>query len=240
MMKLVKLSLSRLAPALCVCLSSMGGAAAFTPTSGAIVLTPPPPSLLRNAFESDTRIALIEERTNFVLPSVVSLDSDGTPGLYEAIGDLTGGVLPAGERVGIHILHFDAVGTVFTPVRVTGSVTFERPIIGLALRRPTLDASDLYGAPGTTYPTLANPSFREFEFGRGAFGVSDTAQISPDRLTLSLNWGGTEYFDQLRVFTGVPEPSAIVMLSSLAWGGALLGARRGQPSRAKQDDGLAL
>jgi hypothetical protein len=237
MKKLVESALSRFAAALCVWLSAVGVAVALTPTTGAVVPTPAPPSLLRNAFESDTAIALIEERTNFSLPSAVSLDVDGTPGLYDNFTDLTGGELSVGERVDIHILHFDPVGIPRTPVRAAGSVTFARPIIGLALLRATLDASDVYGAPGTIYPTLALSSFREFELGGGGTGVSDTAEISLDRLTLSLNWGGTEFFDQLRVFTAVPEPSSLAILCSLALGGALHGARRARPARTMEGDG---
>jgi hypothetical protein len=237
MTMLVRLASSRFVLTLSICLSWAVAGLALTPTTGAVTPVSPPPSLLRNAFESDTTIALIEERTNFSLPGAVSLDVDGTPGLYNDFPDMTGGVLSAGERVDIHILHFDPVGIPRTPVRATGSVTFARPIIGLALLRSTLDASDVYGAPGTIYPTLALPSFREFELNGGGTGVSDTAQISPDRLTLSLNWGGTEFFDQLRVFTAVPEPSSLAMLCSLVLGGALLGARRARPSNTMEVDG---
>jgi hypothetical protein len=240
MMKLLKVAFLLLAPALFVCLSSGGVAMALTPTTGAVVATPAPPSLQYNALESDTTIALITERTNFALPGSVPLDSDGTPRLYDQISDLTGGALPAGERVDIYILHFDPVGAPRTLVRVIGSVTFDRPIVGLALSRFTLQASDLYGAVGTAYPTTFNPNFREFELEGGAFGVSDTAQISADRRTLSLDWGAFPNFDQLRVFTAVPEPSTVTVLSSLALGGAVCGARRRRASRIKKDAGLAL
>jgi hypothetical protein len=218
--------LLRFAVVLCLCLSSANAAMALTPTTGAVVAMPAPPSLQYNAFESDTTIALITEQTNFELPGSVPLDVDGATGLYDQVVDLTGGVLPAGSRVDIHILHFDPVGAPRTLFRAMGSVTFDRPIVGLALRRLTLEASDFYGAAGTTYPTAATANFREFELNGGAIGVTDTVEISADQRTLLVDWGATPYFDQLRVFTAVPEPSALVVLSPVVAGSAVFGARR--------------
>ncbi|MEX2171556.1 MAG: hypothetical protein WD851_19715 [Pirellulales bacterium] len=212
----ITLACLKISLTLCVCVSTaVSRAASGSITSGAVVTTPAPASLIRNAFENDTTIALIQERENFVLPNSVTLDADGTPGRYGQLSDLTGGILASGALVDVHLLHFDPVGTPFTPVRVSGSVTFHRPIIGMVFRLDTLNATDAYGAPGTIYPTAANPIFRDFEFGAIGAGVSDSAEISPNRLTLSLNWGATEYIDQLRVFTAVPEPRTMALLGSL-------------------------
>ena len=186
--------------------------------TGAVVPIPPPPSLLPEALESDSEIFFIEEQTDYVLPADVLVDSDGTPGLYyQPLGGLPA-ILPAGSLVNIHLLHFDPVGRPFTPVRVMGSVSFSHPVVGLAFRANTLNASDVHGAPGTVYPIGTN---RNFEFGALGMGVNDAVEVSPDRMTLTLDWGATEFIDQLRVFTAVPEPSGALIVSAILVGHGL-------------------
>ncbi len=179
--------------------------------SGDIVPVSEPPSLARNAFESNSAIALIEERANFALYAAVTVDVDGTPGIYNQQSDLTGGVIPEGAVVSIFLLHFDPIGVPSVPVRLSGSIQFPRPIAGLVFRHPTLTATDIYGETSITYP-LPEEVYRGFEFGELSASVFDSASISADRLTLTLNWGATAYTDQLRVFTIVPEPLTASLL----------------------------
>jgi hypothetical protein len=220
--------LGRLALLLLLIVSLSRAVYAAVGAGGAVSFTLPPPALTHNAFESNIEIALIPEQLGLMLPSAVSLDSDGTPKTYALASDRTGGILPAGALVDLHILHFDPVGMPSSPVRLSGSVTFDRPIIGLIYTLGLLNATDALGAPGTTYPTASQ--YRQFEFGRGG-GVSDLASISSDRLTLLVDWGGTTYYDQLRVFTSVPEPTALAILSPLAIAAAIRHTRRRAPSK---------
>jgi hypothetical protein len=176
-------------------------------TSGAISPAPAPPSLVWNQFESNTTIFLIEERLSLLTSSAIPVDVDGTPGLYDQVADLPGGSIPAGSVVNVHLLHFDPVSV---PQRLAGSVTFATQIVGLMLRRPQLMTSDPLGAPGAAYPSAPNANYREFELTPGS-AAGDSVTISPDRLTLSVDWGVTVYYDELRVITSVPEPGTAML-----------------------------
>lgn len=173
------------------------------PVTGAIVAAPAPPSVAWNQFQSNTGISLIEERLSAIASGLISVDVNGTPGLYDQFADLHAGTIASGTVVDVHLLHFDPVNV---PVRLSGSVTFAKQIIGLSLSRASLTASDAVGAPGTAYPSAASANFREFEFGPGT-AAGDSATISADRHTLTVSLGVTDYYDQVRVFTSVPEPS---------------------------------
>jgi hypothetical protein len=177
------------------------------PITGAISAVPAPPSVVFNQFQSNTSIFLIEERLSLLTSSAINVDVDGTPGFYDQIADLQAGSIPAGSVVDVHLLHFDPTSV---PQRLAGSVTFARRIVGLMLLRPQLMSSDPLGAPGTAYPTAATANFREFELSPGS-AASDAVTISADRLTLSVDWGVTTYYDELRVITSVPEPSTTML-----------------------------
>ncbi len=202
------------APALVVALTAprLLLASTVASTTGAVASTPPPASIVWNALQSDSQISLIQERLGAIVAAPLAVDVDGTPGLYDQASDRKPGQILAGSHVDVHLLHFDPFNN---PVRLSGSVTFNRPIVGLSFTLATLLASDVLGAAGTVYPTAGNSSFREFELSPGTV-VGDLAEISPDRRTLSVDWGVTEYYDELRVFTAVPEPAAVVEFATAA------------------------
>ncbi len=100
---------------------------------------------------------------------------------------------------------------------------FSSKIIGIALSGFTngtpgsLDKSDIYGAPGTTYPT----NYSTPNNNRGIIGKSNQQFTITDgglelEVNLTANNGG---FKEIRVFTaggspsGVPEPASIAIWS---------------------------
>ena len=200
--------------------------------SGAIVPVAAPPSLAFDQLQSNTQIFLIEERLSAVVDAALAVDVNGTPGLYALPADLLPGTIAAGSVIDVHLLHFDPVTL---PLRLAGSVTFDKPIVGLSMTRPRLALSDVFGAPGTTYPTLDTETFREFELG-AVNPSTDSADISPDRRTLSVDMGVTQYYDEIRVFTAVPEPNTLAL--GLAGMLSILGMRLGHHGSPRRADGV--
>jgi hypothetical protein len=190
--------------------------------SGAVVVELPPISLSRDAFESNTQISLIEERTAVTLPSPVSVDSDGTPKTYSFEADRTPGALSTGTVANVFLLHLDPIGFPQPALRLSGTVTFANRILGMAYSQNFLDQSDFLGAPGTMYPLGVDAVYRQFEYGPPGISVYDSATISPDGHTLTVSWGVTQYYDQLRVFTNVPEPAGLASAGILCLGAPVL------------------
>lgn len=183
--------------------------AAIVGTTGSIVQIAPPATLQWQAFESNTQIRALDELQDQVLGASLAINIDGTPGSYENIASLTGGMLPSGTLVDSHLLHFDpASGS----VNLRGTITFDNPIVGVILLTNELFNSDFLGAAGTTYP--AAPLAR-----RGLdltdVNLQDSVAISTDRLTLTVDLGAANVIDQIRVLT-IPEPMSAGLLGVAA------------------------
>lgn len=193
--------------------------AAITGTTGAANSTQPIPSNLSlNASESNTEIFVYAEQQNRVLGGNLDLDITEA-GLYEPgpdmdeRADLSPGVVLAGTTVNSYIVHFDEVDG--GPYTLEGSVTLDKPILGLIILTDYLNASDSeLGASGTTYD------------GTSVRGLDIlTHNQDPLELTLNIN-ANTVWFkltvnnamDELRIVE-VPEPATICLLG---FGGLLL------------------
>ncbi|MFO0860797.1 MAG: hypothetical protein U0570_09600 [Phycisphaerales bacterium] len=182
--------------------------AAIVGTTGAAVLVAPPPSLASGVYVHSTQVRVMNEKTNVLFTGVVDrlFPPIGVPQtLFTVAPALIGPV-----RVNSHLIHFDNKN-VPQAGPVTGTVTFDKAIIGVIYTNTRLDASDAaLGNLGTVYP-----------FGhlnRGFSGVIDTfTLLSPFTLRFTLANGGE--MDQIRVLT-VPAPATGVC------GGALLVAAR--------------
>lgn len=181
--------------------------AAIGSTSGAAVKVAAPPSVLENAYESDTEIRAFDERQDATLAAPLVVDITA-PGTYDGSGPLTPGTIPAGTIVDSHLLHADAVGSPDpqTPVTFKGGVTFTGEILGVIVvdtpAAPHLNDSDTLGAAGTTYPT--DPGGRGLELtdhaGSDSIVVADAHTVS---LTLVLH-----RYDEIRVITrSIPPPT---------------------------------
>jgi hypothetical protein len=171
------------------------------------------------------------EQSGISLSIPVVLDTDladttmryvtGAAGAGEVAFPAAGGpTLNAGEVVDVYYAYLDPAGT----QSGTGSVTFDRPILGIVAYTERLPFSDFLRVPGAPYP--GNPAFN----ARG-WENTEWAQLSADRLTLTFFGTASNPGDQFRIFvTAVPEPSAFALLSA---GMTLLvvGVRRRRPDR---------
>lgn len=131
---------------------SVGGVARawIAAVQPAAVLFTPPSVLPGNPSAPD--IWAFNERQDVILPAPILLDVQPlNPGVHVP-ADLNPVWIPAGTCVSSHYLHYeDAVLST-----ATGGARFVRPILGVAVRQATLDATNFLGRPAVTYPTAAN------------------------------------------------------------------------------------
>jgi hypothetical protein len=146
----------------------------------------------------------------------------GQAGQYDGLTNFSAlhlqGTLAAGTKYDSVMVQLDPK-TGFPAGAPIASITFTGKIIGLALFGPSLDSSDIYGNPSTTYP-----------HGLPAIGVQNRGidmthnekfAISSNGLTLNLQLaGGFGSFDEIRVFTAaavtsVPEPMSLAIWSGI-------------------------
>ena len=188
--------------------STFGGFA--TSVTGNGVLVAPPASVVPGA-SSNSDYVVFNERSG-ALASSVTLDESGTDhGGHDGLSTFVPVTLPAGTLFGTTLVQLDPeqAGKVTSGAAV---IHFSSKILGIALRSSTLDATDVYGHPGTTYPT-GNPI-------RGIESTHDDKfTIAANGLNLEVNFDASNFdFDQIRVFTSspVPEPASLLtwLLSS--------------------------
>jgi hypothetical protein len=182
---------------------------AGTTISGNIEQIAPPASVVIGVLESNSLVRLFNERSAFVLnqnlmaditqPSTVGSPIDLSPGLISP------------QLVDSHLLHADPIGPGNPAVTYQGSVTFDRPILGLLVQGSTLTPTDgLLGSPSTIYTPTVN---RGFEWPSTS-GVGDLVQLSADFRTVTFVLKATSQYDQIRVITaGIPEPSALALVA---------------------------
>lgn len=165
--------------------------------SGGLEIANSRPSDVRaGAFESATGSAVILQERNDSLDSELDVDFLAAPGVFgsgEGMSSPMTGNLSAGTLVTSYLLHFDPVDEGGEPISSEGSVTFDRPLLGILFESMELDASDaILGSVGV--------------YARGERSLdladSDWLQISDDLRTLSfdLTVAGSELI-QLRVLT---------------------------------------
>jgi hypothetical protein len=189
-------------------LAAAAADAAITGVTGMTTQVAPPPSCTFGNFTAGT-VHVWDELQGI---NVAGMPADLTVNPGSSAFPTPG---PVNGLVDVHFMHYNDF-----VVPVTGTVTFNGPIIGVAYNNVFLDISDPLGAPGTVYPTgdtwrgintIANP---------GASVIS----ILGNTLTFSLEVvpGATD-FDQVRVYTRVvPTPGAAATLAAAG----VLGLRR--------------
>jgi len=169
-----------------------GGTQAKGDTSGAVTTISNPPSVVFNDFESNTKIYMFNERTNYELPTSVTVDIS-RPGYYPNNYTRTSSVIPAGTVVDCNFVFHDPVGRSRT--RVEGSITMTSEILGIICTLGSLDATDgVLGKPGTQYDTGRRA--RNFEPNAELITVSD------DMRTITIHqWKSTYPGENMRILT---------------------------------------
>jgi hypothetical protein len=188
--------------------------ASILTSTGAVTIATPP-NVRDGALPSDTQIVAFAERHGITLPQDLTFNIS-VPGTSPSPTDINASpvTLPAGTRVDSYFVHMKSVtGTDPNPALVSGSITFDRPILGIAVFDLRLDQSDpALGLPTTLYPTGVA---RELDIVSG--GVvghigNDSITLSGDRRTVIFNIGNTGGLDQARIVTAaVPEPSTLAL-----------------------------
>jgi hypothetical protein len=152
------------------------------------------------------------------LTAPVAVDNNGAVGSYSGTSPGTPTILPTGTPFGTTYVQLNpgVDGTVHSGV---ATILFSSKIIGLALSATNLQATNIYGAPGTTYPSgPGDPSNN----GGSVVGKSNQFFSITDgglelQVALTANFDG---FKDIRVFTAnnastVPEPASLIVWSVL-------------------------
>lgn len=187
-----------------------------TDTDGDVtLLDTPPESVVLGELESDDDLFLFAERSNVTLAGPVAADivepgvyfADGTPDDQRTQANLPTGRVPAGTQVDSYFLSFDNAGYEFDlrdyfgcvgQIGVSGSVTFDRPIVGVVLRSWKLSRSnDDVGLAEVAYDTATLRHFPGVNVTDGC--QSDQVTISADRKTLTTRNFTDIHHDNLRV-----------------------------------------
>ncbi len=177
--------------------------AGIVAASGPVILgAPVDGSVQLGSSENNLVSRAFDERQSLVLTTGLELNitASGT----SAATSLSPGLVPAGTTIHSHFLHADPVDS--TPRIFEGTLTFDRPILGLIVTTVRLNATDsLLGLPGITYENASG--------GRGAEG-SDRFTISADRLRLEFRFSTSSSTDNIRIIT-LPTPGASAVLLGL-------------------------
>ncbi len=164
----------------------------FTSSGEASYLDSSPADVSSGALES-SEIYLIRERHNEVL--AFDLPIDATPSRVVDGDTDEQRYVPAGSRVHVYLVHFEAVPKL-EGQGVSATFAFDKPILGVISRNDSLIASDL---AGITYAILSG---RPIE-------VHDLVVLEERRLEVTLANSG--YVDELRVVVATETPHNIVL-----------------------------
>jgi hypothetical protein len=161
-----------------------------------------------------------------LITSNITLENNGAVGSYVGISTGTPTTLTTGTLYGSTFIQLnpDINGVVHSGDVI---INFSSKIIGIALSGTTfgvpgtLDKTDNYGSPGTTYPT----GYTNSSNNRGIINhTNDSFQITNGGTELIVNLtANLQGFKELRVFTGggfagsaaagVPEPASLAIWS---------------------------
>ena len=171
-------------------------------STGAFQFVPPWPRQLRFVLSDDTIFVKPEGYvTTLKVPLKVNISR---PGKYRSREDLTPTEIPSGESVRSIILHY-APEELRPPPRadrITGSIKFDRPVLGLIVLREELAAS---AQRFTLRKAGERQPRRQLEFREGPSG--DVVRLSEDRHTVTLDLAAPHLTsDLVRIVVDASQP----------------------------------
>lgn len=160
--------------------------------------------LTQGSIESDTELQIFAEQQAVVLGAVLDID----------VGSID--PIPAGTPVNSYIVHFDPVGEPTAGINLSGSVTLDRPVVGLIYTDATLGPSDSVVGNAAAYEPAIEANHREIE---GA----DTATIVGN--TVSMNLSSSWAIDEVRIIelepvivtTSRSGPDSVDVMTAQCW-----------------------
>ncbi|MCY2976720.1 MAG: FecR domain-containing protein [Planctomycetota bacterium] len=166
-----------------------------------------PESVQAGTFEHDS-IMVFEEQANIALPEevIVLRDASNQQESSElSIPELV--TLPSGTRVRSYYVHFDRVGRGMRDVESKGSITFDRPVLGLVIPSKTLKQTGSWLAhAGTSYELNGGQPLEMRFMGTKSHPASpntsgryDEVHLSEDGRTVTLDLLAGWVADQFRV-----------------------------------------
>lgn len=174
-------------------------------TTGEVVPAPPNTPEIVALHEDDNHILVIPERRSFKLPPKLASNII-TPGTYG--GRKWSGVHGANpivsngkEHARSYLLRYNPVGVLDYGVfrRFEGSVTFDRPVLGIVTSTGKLRITDRICSAAPIPEPEQNPNMRGVEGGPKT--EPDTITLSEDRRTVSVVFFAGESVDEIRVIT---------------------------------------
>ena len=169
----------------------------------------------RPSFESAACIFLFAEQQDVTTSQAINPAKPKTTNILDTTGSPEGVLIPAGSELDSHLLHADKPGV--NPPSLTslsGSWTFQEPIVGISIVRSGL----VFGDPVSRFG-LADISYEQDEPSRGVEtkGQSanfDDVHVDPsDPNTLVVNFKFQGAMDEIRVFTGtLNQPTGTIVV----------------------------
>jgi hypothetical protein len=189
-------------------IASPSAYAGISSTTGTAQIVSPPHSVVRGAWESNTRTRVFTERLNVTLEGNLATDISaiGRCDSPEGCSPLT---IEGGTMINSYFVHQDAIGhrgNIF----LQSSITFDEEILGVIVSNENLSASDFLGAHATLYPS-GSDGLRTLDYP----AALDAVSISEDRHTLSLELQTQVAMDHIRIITlasPVPAPGSLALL----------------------------
>ncbi|MCP5545303.1 MAG: FecR domain-containing protein [Akkermansiaceae bacterium] len=174
-------------------------------TTGEVVPAPPNTPEIVALHEDDNHILVIPERRSFKLPPRLPADivepgnfgGRSWRGLHGANPILSEGT----QHARSYLLRYNPVGVLDYGVfkRFEGSVTFDRPVLGLITSTGKLRLTDKIATAAPIPEPEQNPDMRGVEGGPKT--EPDTITLSEDRRTVSVVFFAGESVDEIRVIT---------------------------------------
>ncbi|MCW1884959.1 hypothetical protein OKA04_09485 [Luteolibacter flavescens] len=172
-------------------------------TRGEVVTAPPGTPEYLAALENDHRILVIPERRDLRLQAPLRADIV-QPGIYESSRLLgTHDVRPGkGKRVRSYLLRYNPVGQMKSgeAKRFEGSVTFDRPVLGIITASRKLNRTDALLSKAPLPPLNAQDTeLRGLE--RQQHPPHDRVELSADRRTITVTFFADQSIDEIRAIT---------------------------------------